>query len=1111
MTPEFFREQQLMRGAVGPGTPTVVTPATVFVSQVFGNVTPDLAAGGSVFVAGYEIARSGDTSLPVTVGVAISGRAPTPLVAGDVQGGLSDVTYTIPAGVSRLPLSFSFPAQDLTADHYGRVQLHGASVPIVGDGKFDFILVRNTTNPPVGNYALSPDYRVRAAKHQAGGADSLVTQLAAGLGAQLKGGSVVGDDTNGLALWFTRRTTLDWDMSFTTKKLDATTPVGNALTEEMLLVYFGCTGNGGSFPADVSAWPATTNPWSHNYRANLKGAALTLYNQTDAAATVAHTVALGIFKGDDTRTNVAGTTTFPFVQNTVYTWTIRRRGETVTVSATDGATTWSDSFTAPAGATLATNADAGNIGLVVSPQRQIEVGDLTVTDGIAVTPAYALIPRWGDKWVQHTTPTGVVRQLAGGVELAAGDAITADNATLVSKDLHTSGAAGPVTPGAAPLKDWTAAADLLPGSDPNYIPIKTVADMAKLGTMAAGKQYVLVNDINLGGKNFDLAGGNLTGAACYFRGSSPGRVVGAYPTLSNGSLTLKCSNSIIREMALDGVQVLLGKGWNTVQVESNWFSGIDLGMDVGFVHGDQGKSQGTGLLIAFNFFKARPGKEISGSIFRLQGPASKTNPNPPPEKFLVPCEASNIRIAFNHYHRLHTGPYIGDISAGSKIMMVGDNPWNDFEDQKGEFDHNLATDWTSSSQAIEMKIAGWKIHDNTWEMGTPVPYGPKKIIKNNCMGTKLRHSRVTSDPGANILTGYSFDVYGNLSVFKSASAQQSVHDMRDGFILVINNWAVVLGQGQQPPAWGSAVAGPLSIQLNDGHLDWRIYPDNDVPGGGSNWPNCGKCMVGGNFASVQVGEPSPGVNIGGDENRVAPGTGGRSDRNRVMKITKDKPGHPTDQTTPVPGADVAIVPHRMQAVENGFSGTPEVGVAAWNAAAYGGGGGGSGDIDVSFDYTCTASPAATDATGCASLFYCHMVGQGAYPADMSQWSSAQWGAAGDTEYQPHANWFRFTFNTLNTVTPAISNKARLVVVSGGVLTRPNPNETQLDFFFPVGTKYRLRCQKNGNDFSFTQTDAAGGVKTQTWTDATAGAMNTGNFMWRFQPARHGKIENLTVA
>jgi hypothetical protein len=201
----------------------------------------------------------------------------------------------------------------------------------------------------------------------------------------------------------------------------------------------------------------------------------------------------------------------------------------------------------------------------------------------------------------------------------------------------------------------------------------------------------------------------------------------------------------------------------------------------------------------------------------------------------------------------------------------------------------------------------------------------------------------------------------------------------------------------------------------------------------------------------------------------------------------------------------------MQAVENGFSGTPEVGVAAWNAAAYGGGGGGSGDIDVSFDYTCTASPAATDATGCASLFYCHMVGQGAYPADMSQWSSAQWGAAGDTEYQPHANWFRFTFNTLNTVTPAISNKARLVVVSGGVLTRPNPNETQLDFFFPVGTKYRLRCQKNGNDFSFTQTDAAGGVKTQTWTDATAGAMNTGNFMWRFQPARHGKIENLTVA
>jgi hypothetical protein len=1107
MTPEFFREQQLMRGAVGRGTANVVTPATVFLSQTFTSVTPDIAAGGSVFVAPYEIARSGDTSAPVTVGVALTGRAPAPLVAGDVQGGLSDVTYTIPAGQSRLPLSISFPAQDLTVDHFGRVQLHGASVPIVGNGRFDFTLAHNTANPPVGNYALSPDYTARAAKHQAGGADSSVVQLAAGLGAQLKGGSVVGDDTNGLALWFTRRTTLDWDMSFTTKKLDATTPTSGALTEELMLVYFGCTGNGGSFPADVSAWPATTNPWSHNYRANLKGAAITLYNQTDASATVAHAVALGIFKGDDTRTNVAPATgtLFPFVQNTVYTWTIRRRGETVSVSATDGATTWSDSFTAPSGTTLATYADAGNIGLLVSAQRQVEVGDLTVTDGIAGTPPYALAPDWTQKWVQHATPTGVVRQLAAGVELAAGNAITDDNATLVSKDIHTAGGAAAAA-AAAPLAGWTAAADLMLASNPNYHPIRNVADLATLGTMHADHQYVVLNNIDLGGRTFNLDGGNGgAGHEAYLRGATAGRDHTLYPVLSNGRLQAKGQNIVIRELGLDNVPIDLGQGCSKLQIESNWFSGMDTGYADGFVAHD-GVVTVRDVLVAFNRYQARGAGRISSCILLLLGPHHAG------QVLLTTLPIAGIRVYANIYHTLRFGPdhlTSGGNSGSSRYLMLGDNPWGDFLDTGGIIDRNLFYNHRSAGPICEFKIVGWTYTGNTVEAGDlePNPWAPKKT--GACMEVRFRNSRLTKDPNTPIDTGRGNDVVGNLWVARTSQDKNGNIAVRDGFHNILNNWGIILGPGVQPPAWAAATFGGLTMEINNGPLDWRTYPAGRTAGGGQEWENCGKLKIGGNLADIRVGIPSTAPpDFKTELCRIAPGGGSRGDRNHAMAIDT---AVNIDQTTPVTGASVLQVPHRMQAAENGFAGTPEVGPAAWNAAAYGSGPPGSGDLDVSFDYTCTATPAATDGNGCASLFYCHMVGQGAYPADMSAWSSAQWGAAGDTEYQPNANFFRFTFNTLNTVTPAISNKARLVVVSGGVLTRPSPNEAAADFFFPVGTKYRLRCQKNGNDFSFTQTDAAGNVKTQTWTDATAGAMNTGNFLWRFQPARHGKIENLTVA
>jgi hypothetical protein len=1112
MTPEFFREQQLMRGAVGRGTPNVVTPATVFLSQTFASATPDTATGGSTFVAGYEIARSGDTALPVTVGVALTGRPPTPLVAGDVLGGLSDVTYTIPAGQSRLPLSVSFPAQDLLQDHYGRVQLHNASVAIAGTGRFDFVLFHNSQQVIQGDYALSPDYAAKYAKHQAAGADSLVTQLGAGLGAQLKGGSVVADDTNGLGLWAKRRTTLGWDVSFTTKKLDATTPTSGALTEELMLVYFGCTGNGGSFPTDVSAWPATTNPYSHNYRANLKGAALTLYNQTDANATVAHAVALGVFKGDDTRTNVTGLGTIvPFVQNTVYTWTIKRRGETITVSVTDGATTWADSFTAPPGALLSTYADAGNIGLIVSPQRQIEVGDLTVRDGIAGTPPYALAPDWTQRWVQHTTPTGVVQQLAAGVQLNAGDAITDDNVVIVSKDIHTSGAPAAAA-AAAPLAGWELAPDILT-SGPSFHAIRTKADVTNIlgAPLQAGHQYVVMNNINGGGATVSIGGGGAAGNMAWVRGVTEGRDRTAYPVLSGFEFHTNCVHTGFRCITFDGFKggrtggflFYLQTGTGFCQWESNWYKN-QFGTYSDALHVVDTDQRVSDLLFAFNDYRADAGQKIAVPFFLALSAAGATSGHQ---------QVARVRMYANHTHGMKTGQNVvtggGSGNGGrTKWIFWGQGPVQQGYTNVALVDYNLFTQWDSIGGFVEDKYPGADYRFNTFEHGARADPDGIGDGNDSPLCIKHRYGRTTLNGATSIdASTPTSDVYGNLWVWKTgvtyATNEYTVCNVRDGYSVYRGNWGVTISPGQQPAAWGTQALGHLTINVLSADKDWPTSVKGDQECGG-------KASIGATYGTVQIG--NPGQSFDPDACRVAPIAAGRADRNKSVSIVVDRPGSPTDQTTPVSGADVSIVPHRMQAPDNGFAGTPEVGCAAWNAAAFGGGGGGGGgDLDVSFDYTCTATPATTDGNGCASLFYCHMVGQGAYPADVSAWSAAQWGAAGDVEYQPNATWWRFTFNTQNTPTPSISNKARMVVCSGGVLTRPTPNEAQADFFFPVGTTYRLRCRKNSNDFSFTQTDAAGNVKTQTWTDATAGAMNTGNFLWRFQPARHGKIENLTVA
>lgn len=886
MTPEFARESVLMRGAVAKGTVAVVTPATLFLSLAFASITPDTVAGGQVMVGAFEITRSGDTSRAVTVGVRLTGRAPNPLVAGDVQGGLSDVTYTIPAGSTRLPLSISFAAQDLyDTDHLGRVQLHDpTNASLSGTGRFDFVLVHNKTT-------------------------------------------------------------------------------------------------------------------------------------------------------------------------------------------------------------------------VVNPP-----------------PAYALIPDWTQRWAQHATPFGTVSQLALGVQLNAGTLITDDgSAVIVSKDIHST-PGSPVTPGVAPLAGWELAPALLPSGDPNRVDIRTRADVvSKLGApLAAGKQYVIVNSINGGNVTVSVGGGGTAGNMAWVRGVTEGRDRTAYPVLSGFQFNWNASHVGWRCVTHDGwkdggtggggsyvFDLLNGTGFS--QWESNWFKNQYGGYGDALFHVAPNQSI-SDCLWAFNDYRADGSGRIGACFLRPDSTAAATAGHQ---------QCARLRIYGNHTHGFMTGPGVvtggGTGDAGrTKWIFWGDGPTQQGYTNVAEVDYNLFTEWNSIGCFAEEKYPGVHYHDNTFEHGTRAD--PDNIGRGADfpLGIKHRQGRTTLDATTSVDAATPTSIVErNLWVWKAdvtyPALAYTTHNVRDGYAFWRNNWGVTLAPGQQPAAWGTQIEGHLTVNVLSDNVDWPAATKGDQPCGG-------KAQIGALYGTAQIG--NGGQTFDPDSCRVAATTPAtRADRNLHLSIVADRAGHPTDTTTAVPGADVSIVPHRLQAPDNGFAGTPEVGAAAWNAAAYsGGGGGGSGDLDISFDYTHLATPAATDGNGCASMLYCHVVGQGAYPADVSGWSSAQWGHASDVEYQPHANFFRFTFHTFNTPNPDLSNKCRLVYCVANVLTRPSSNEAEATFLWPVGTTFRCRARKQGNDFSFTQSTPGGTlVASQTWTDATAGGMNTGNLLWRFQPGRHAKIENLTVA
>lgn len=222
------------------------------------------------------------------------------------------------------------------------------------------------------SFSLGPGVAKRWAKHQSQSAPRLL-QLPNGV--RLQSGPMGAVDKNGLAIWSRASWTGDFRAAFKTRKLDANTGAGDQRL--FLLFYFGVQGDGTQGrPANPADWPGSTVPYTHAYADHVRGARISFYLQLPGDG---ETGPLGAayFKADGSRNSVkpGRNVAFPGLRDVVYGWTIRRVGNAVTVTQTDGGASRSVTFSSPG---FGQYAASGSFGLLVAPGRIVEVTDLTI-------------------------------------------------------------------------------------------------------------------------------------------------------------------------------------------------------------------------------------------------------------------------------------------------------------------------------------------------------------------------------------------------------------------------------------------------------------------------------------------------------------------------------------------------------------------------------------------------------------------------------------------------------------------------------------------------------------------------------------------------------------
>jgi hypothetical protein len=123
------------------------------------------------------------------------------------------------------------------------------------------------------------------------------------------------------------------------------------------------------------------------------------------------------------------------------------------------------------------------------------------------------------------------------------------------------------------------------------------------------------------------------------------------------------------------------------------------------------------------------------------------------------------------------------------------------------------------------------------------------------------------------------------------------------------------------------------------------------------------------------------------------------------------------------------------------------------------------------------------------------------PADVTTWTSAQWGNADDADYGDHSQSWRISHDTEST-NPDNANEARLVVFDSGESDRPVGTPGPNFWMEGASQKYRMVLRRDGEHVTLSKTPGGEAIQ---WTgpDLT----RQGRIGWRFARGRGGILRH----
>ena len=152
------------------------------------------------------------------------------------------------------------------------------------------------------------------------------------------------------------------------------------------------------------------------------------------------------------------------------------------------------------------------------------------------------------------------------------------------------------------------------------------------------------------------------------------------------------------------------------------------------------------------------------------------------------------------------------------------------------------------------------------------------------------------------------------------------------------------------------------------------------------------------------------------------------------------------------------------------------------------------NYELTWEYEKNEDSPAADAGGRFAQVWGALIGTDK-PADVTTWTEAQWGNAGDLDYGDHSQSWRISYDTEST-NPDNSNEARLVEFDTGESNRPVATPGPNFWMEGTGTKYRMVLRRDGEHVTLSKTPGGEAIQ---WSDPALSLR--GRIGWRFGRGR----------